>query len=194
MLRTKAAAALQELLTGNQRFVSDRALHADDSSERRVAVAAKQEPLAVIVGCADSRESPELIFDQGLGRLFVIRTAGHVLDNVDVGTVQYATDLLHVPLVLVVGHTGCGAVTAAVIGEQVRGHLADLLVVLSERALAVAGVPGDPIENAMRENVRQTVSQLRSSALMVNSPADTPQPEILGACYDLVTGVVEILP
>jgi carbonic anhydrase len=193
MLNPRAVAALREIKAGNRRFANDQSVHPDEGRQRRATIAAEQEPVAVIVGCADSRVSPELLFDQGLGDLFVVRTAGHVLDNVDVGTVQYATDFLHVPLVVVLGHRGCGAVGAAVAGEKVLGHLADVLSVLRESALSVQAEPGDWAINAVKANVRRTVSQLQSAALTANQGPDAPRPGIVGAYYHLVSGEVDWL-
>ena len=115
--------ALQKLMEGNARYASGNTSHPDQSMERRYELVAGQHPFAVIVGCSDSRIAPELIFDQGLGDIFVIRAAGQVLDDVAIGSIEYAVEHLGVPLVVVLGHDSCGAVTATLEGGEVAGHL-----------------------------------------------------------------------
>ncbi len=193
MADLSAAAALRELLAGNQRFAAGKAIHPGQSSQRRAEVAMGQQPFAVVAGCSDSRVPPEIIFDRGLGDLFVVRTAGHVLDNVDVGTIQFAVEHLQVPLILVLGHSSCGAVSAAVAGQHVPGPLADVVRPLRQSALVVQGEPGDWVTNAVKENVRRTVRQLQSAAPLFNLPSGAPKLEIAGAYYDLETGLLEML-
>ena len=116
------AEAMQKLLEGNARFVSGNVSHQDQYVlERRSELISSQHPFAIVVGCSDSRVPPEAVFDQGLGDIFVVRTAGQVLDNASLGSIEYAVEHLGVPLVVVLGHDSCGAVTAAVKGGEAPG-------------------------------------------------------------------------
>ena len=108
--------ALQTLLDGNKRFVAGQARHPNQSSERLAEVTRGQRPIAIVVSCSDSRIPPEIVFDQGLGDIFVVRTAGHVLDDAALASIEYAAEHLHVPLAVALGHQDCGAVKAAVGG------------------------------------------------------------------------------
>ncbi|MDD2837205.1 MAG: carbonic anhydrase, partial [Methanothrix sp.] len=104
--------ALQMLMEGNARFVSGNVIHPDQTADRRSELVSGQHPFAIVVGCSDSRVPPEVVFDQGLGDIFVIRTAGQVMDKVTLASIEYAVEHLNVPLILVLGHDSCGAVTA----------------------------------------------------------------------------------
>jgi carbonic anhydrase len=127
--------ALQKLTEGNARFISCNVTHPGQSKERLQELVSGQHPFAVVVGCSDSRVPPEIIFDQGLGDIFVVRTAGKVLDNAVLGSIEYAVEHLSVPLVVVLGHDSCGAVKAAVEGGTVPDHL-DRLVKFIPRRMA----------------------------------------------------------
>ena len=104
--------AWKALKQGNQRFVEGKPEHPSQSIEHRAGLATEQKPIAVVFGCADSRVAAEIIFDQGLGDMFVVRTAGHVIDSAVLGSIEYAVTVLNVPLVVVLGHDSCGAVKA----------------------------------------------------------------------------------
>ncbi len=185
--------ALQELLAGNRRFMAGHPLHPRQDPARRAEVAPAQAPFAVIVGCSDSRVPPELIFDCGLGDLFVLRSAGHVLDSAGLGTVEYAVEKLDICLVLVLGHSSCGAVAAAMSGTHYPGNLGSLVSALRASAIEAQFQPGDLHVNATRSNTIRTVRQLRSSALSLTKPALAGRLKIVGGYYDLATGGVEIL-
>jgi carbonic anhydrase len=140
--------ALKRLLQGNARFVSGHLTHAgpEQIAEARGAVAKSQNPIAVIVGCSDSRVGPELVFDQGLGDLFVVRTAGEVVDSAALGSIEYAVEHLGSPLIVVLGHERCGAVAAAVAGAKEPGHIAAVLKAIEPAVKQTKGKPGDPVE------------------------------------------------
>jgi carbonic anhydrase len=193
MANSKAVTALRELLAGNQRFANGKAIHPAQTTQRRAEILGEQKPWAIIVGCSDSRVPPEIVFDRGLGDLFVVRTAGHVIDRVNVGTIQYAVELLGVPLIIVLGHSTCGAVTAAVQGLPAPGALADVVVVLRQSALISQAEPGDPITNAIKENIRRTVRQLLTIVPTFTVAPGADRLEIVGAYYDLATGLVDIV-
>src|SRR5512139_387673 len=123
--------ALTHLLRGNERFIAGWPDHPNQSARRRREVSdAGQQPYAIILSCADSRVPPEIIFDQGLGDVFVIRVAGNVLDDVILGTIEYAVEHMHTPLVMVLGHDKCGAVTAAVEHVPTHSHVEAVLEAL----------------------------------------------------------------
>src|SRR5271165_1116409 len=114
MPNTSPITAWKSLKEGNERFVAGKPKHPSQSVEHRASLAVAQKPTAVIFGCADSRVAAELIFDQGLGDMFVVRTAGHVIDSAVLGSIEYAVTVLNVPLIVVLGHDSCGAVKAAI--------------------------------------------------------------------------------
>ncbi|MBC9713766.1 carbonic anhydrase [Streptomyces sp. TRM66268-LWL] len=182
-----AAQALARLRRGNARYAEAHARHPHESRQRRRSVAVAQHPFAVVLGCIDSRVPPELVFDQGLGDLLVIRTAGHVLDEAVLGSVQYGVAELGVPLVVVLGHERCGAVGAAVArvrdGGHVSGHLAPVVDAIAPAARATRFQGGDWVDNAVRKHVDSVVAQVG------DDPALGPA-VVTGARFDLDTGRV----
>ncbi len=195
ILPDTADAALQRLLRGNRRYAAGRPLHPHESPYRRLDIAEAQKPFATIFGCVDSRVPPEIVFDAGLGDLFVIRTAGHVLDAAVLGSLEFGVVELGIPLLLVLGHEHCGAVTAALEavedGAEPEGDIATIVDSIRPAVEQAKEQPGDTLDNAVRVNVEMTVQSLKASptlASAVTSGALT----IAGAYYDLYTGVVEI--
>ena len=186
-----ADAALQTLLDGNRSFVGKGAACVRQNEARRNDVAAAQHPIAVIIGCADSRVPPETIFSQGLGDLFVIRIAGNVIDDAVLGSVEYAVEHLGVSLVVVLGHSKCGAVQAALSGDKAPPHL-DALVGRIRPAIAHQQ-PGDPIDNAVCANVGASVRELQTSLPVLAPLVEKGKVKVVGARYDLESGVVELL-
>jgi carbonic anhydrase len=186
----KPELAWQELLAGNRRYVAGASLHPHQSADRRAEVAHAQHPFAVVIGCSDSRVPPELIFDCGLGDLFVIRTAGHALDEMAYASAQYAIEHLGAPLIVVLGHTHCGAVKSVVDGAQTSAYLSLLVERLRPAVTAASRMPGNLLDNAVLENVRQTVTRL---ATTIPYPSDLSAKgllTIIGAHYDLESGLV----
>ncbi|MEY2493203.1 MAG: carbonic anhydrase [Verrucomicrobiota bacterium] len=190
---SNSEAALQQLREGNDRFIAGKPLHIGDLAERRAEVAKNQKPFAVLVSCSDSRGGPEIIFDQSLGDIFVVRTAGNVVAGIELGSVEYAVEHLGASLIMVLGHTRCGAVAAAVSGGEAHGHLPSILDLIKPAVEKTKNEPGDPIENAMRENVRQTVTQLKNDSPVLTDALRGGKLRIVGARYDLDTGRVELL-
>ena len=189
------AEALDWLMAGNHRF-SDGHPSNDHESMRRVATLRDgQHPFGIVLGCADSRVSPELVFDHGLGDLFVIRVAGNVVAEDEAGSIEYALVHLHVPLLVVLGHEGCGAVTAAL---GAHGHEPEELVTLLQRITpAVEKIDRslplrDQIHLGVEANVRQSVTQLRAIQDRLDEPEDE-RSLIVGAVYELATGKVRLL-
>jgi carbonic anhydrase len=189
-----AATAQQRLLEGNRRFAAARLSHTNQTAVRRVEIAAGQNPFALIVGCADSRVPPEILFDQGLGDLFVIRLAGHVIDDAVVASIEYAVEHLGIRYVMVLGHERCGAVEATVKGGHEPGHIGALAAAIQPAVIEAANRPGDKVDNVVRANVARVVRQLKSSAPVLKERVDRGDLTIAGARYDLDDGTVAILP
>ena len=185
--------ALRLLRAGNERYRTAHLVHPHQSTERRIAISHGQHPFAQILACSDSRVAPEIIFDEGLGDLFVVRVAGNIVDDAVQGSLEYGTAHLDVPLIVVLGHRGCGAVTAAVHAEEVHDHILSLMDAIFPSVLATQGKPGDPIDNAVRANVIHAVDLLRRSWPTLHAKAKSGEIQIVGAIYDLETGAVEWL-
>jgi len=185
--------ALTRLMTGNKRYVSGQMEHPNQSPERRLALGGGQTPFAAILGCADSRVPPAIIFDQGLGDLFVIRVAGNILDSSVVGSLEFAADKLQVPLIVVLGHASCGAVTAAVNGGDLPGHLPYIAQAIQPAVARVRNQPGDLLENAIRANAQMVAEQLGTSEPVLAGRVAAGRLQIVPAYYDLKSGHVEIL-
>jgi len=190
-----AQQALQKLSEGNARFVQERAAHPNQSSERRAEVLSGQNPFAVILGCSDSRIPPEIIFDQGIGDLFIVRTAGQVVDDVALGSIEYAVEHLGVPLVMVLGHDKCGAITATIAGGEASGHIGSLVAALNPAVEKAKGMGSKDqlLNNSIDENVRMITHQLRSSKPLLSKLVEEGKLQIVGARYYLDSGRVDIL-
>ena len=186
--------ALERLLAGNWHFVADARAYPDQTPAHRRELATGQHPFAAILGCADSRVPPEIIFDQGLGNLFSVRVAGNIVDDASLGSLEYAVQRLGVPLIVVLGHSGCGAVQTAVAGGDPGGNLAMLVRAIQPAVELARTEPGALLENAVRANVGLAVRQLRTAAPILASLEATGNLEVRGALYDLASGLVELLP
>ncbi len=189
-----ADAALAKLMDGNRRFVAGRHENSSRSPERRAELTQTQKPSAIIVSCSDSRVGPEVVFDQGLGDIFVIRTAGEVLDAPGLGSIEYAVEHLGSPLILVLGHERCGAVSAAVASGHAPGHINALVSAIRPAVEETKGQPGDHVDNAVRANVRRVVRQLKNSQPILAEFSHAGKVKIVGAYYDLDTGAVVMVP
>jgi carbonic anhydrase len=188
--------AMQRLLEGNRRYVAHQP-SLDGSPQRRIDVARGQKPIAMVLGCVDSRVPPELIFDQGLGELFVIRTAGEVLDQAALGSLEFGIAELHIPLLVVLGHQRCGAVKAAmeVLDGEAKAE-ADIAYLVNALTPAVEHgrrLGGDLWEQAGRAQVALQVDRLRRSPVLAAAVHEGTL-RVVGAWYDLETGVVQITP
>jgi carbonic anhydrase len=189
-----ADSVLAELTAGNAHHVAHRYQHPHETAERQRELASSQSPHAEILSCADSRVPPELIFDQGLGDLFIIRVAGNVVSDTELGSLEYGAEHLHVPLLVVLGHQHCGAVTAAVEGGEAEGHIAALVNLLRPAVEKTRGMPGDHVENAVKANVEMVVKQLRASTPLLAKLVSEGKLKVVGAVYSLDTGKVTWLP
>ncbi|MBD1874681.1 carbonic anhydrase [Nodosilinea sp. FACHB-131] len=184
--------ALQRLLDGNQRFTGHHLEHPDQSEERVLELTQSQHPFATVLSCADSRVAAEIIFDQGLGDIFDVRVAGNIATPEVVGSIEYAVGLLETPLLLVLGHERCGAVTAAVKNEPLPGEIGTFVQAILPAVNQVKGQPGDAVDNAVTANVRYQVEQVLRSSL-VRDRQRSGQLQVVGARYDLDTGTVTLV-
>ena len=186
--------ALTQLLRGNERFVAGWPDHPNQSARRRREVSdASQQPSAIILSCADSRVPPEIIFDQGLGDVFVIRVAGNVLNEVVLGTIEFAVEYLHTPLVMVLGHDNCLAVTLAVERVKTNNHVQAVVDALQPALLMAEGQEGDHVSTAIDANVRYAVKNLQASEPVLMGACAAGNLRIVGARYNLDTGEVKII-
>jgi carbonic anhydrase len=183
-----ADAALAKLNEGNKRFVENKVSSAKPTAERRAATAQSQHPFAIIVGCADSRTAPEIIFDQNIGDLFVIREAGNLVDDHSLGGIEYAVANVGTRLIVVLGHARCGAVRAAMESATAPGHVGAIVRDIQPAVQASKGKPGDALVNAIHENARRVADKIRETAHLGDLAS---QVKIVSAYYDLDTGKVE---
>jgi len=191
------ADALKRLMEGNARYVAG-ALNERDFSAGRAARAQAQYPFAQILSCADSRVAPELLFDQGPGELFVMRVAGNIVSPNLLASLEYGAQFLGVPLIMVLGHSGCGAVDAAIKVLKAKvvlpGHLPELIAGIKPAVIAAEKAKsGDLLDNAVAENVRQQVTKLKISPPIVQKAYAGKKIEIVGGVYDLATGKVALV-
>ena len=187
-------AVLAELKAGNEHHVSKKYLHPHQTAARQRELATGQHPHCALLTCADSRVAPEIVFDQGLGDVFDVRVAGNVAADADVASLEYAAEHLHVPLIVVMGHSHCGAVSAALEGGTLPGKLPDLMALIRPAVDQSAHEPGDRVANAVRDNVVLVVQQLMSAKPVLAELVETGKLRIVGAVYSLETGKVEWLP
>jgi carbonic anhydrase len=189
-----SVSALAELKEGNKHHVAHRYSHPHETAGRQLQLTTGQHPHAQILSCADSRVPPEIIFDQGLGDLFVVRVAGNVAADAEVASLEYGAEHLHIPLLVVLGHQHCGAVTAAVEGGEQVGHIPTLLALLQPALEKSRGLAGDAIENVVKMNVEMVVDQLHSSTPVLSQLVKDGKLKIVGGIYSLDTGKVTWLP
>lgn len=187
--------ALKKLTGGNRRFIEGISIRPRQDAQTIKKLENGQEPFATIVGCSDSRVPNEMIFDQGLGDLFIIRTAGQVSAAASFGSMEFATLKLKTKLIVVLGHTECGAVAAAVSRpENVPGHIVTLINEIKPAAAKSSHLAGDPVNNAVRQNVIDQVNELRDLEPILHKKYIDGEILIVGAVYDIHTGKVEFLP
>lgn len=181
----------EKLQAGNKRFVEAKLLHPNQTPQRRAELAKGQQPFAAIVCCSDSRVPVEVIFDQGLGDLFVIRLAGNIVDEAALASLEYAVAVLGVKYIMVLGHSNCGAVNAALQGGEVPGHIGCLVKAIQPAVVQSKNQPGNPLDNAIKANVNMVVKQLKSSKPILEPAVKKGDLTVIGACYDLASGKVE---
>lgn len=185
-------AALQKLMEGNQRFVQHQPQYPDQSALRLQEVAQAQHPFATILSCADSRVPAEIVFDQGIGDIFDVRIAGNIATSEAIGSIEYAVVLLGSPLLMVMGHERCGAVTAAVQNESLLGDIGTFVKAIKPAVEKVKDQSGDAVENAVVANVQYQLQRLKRSQLLTEQ-VRSGKLKIVGGRYDLDTGRVSII-
>jgi len=185
-----ADSALAKLKEGNARFATSKDSSSKPTAAKRAETAQAQHPFAIILACADSRTGPEIIFDENIGDLFVIRTAGNLVDEHALGSVEYAVEHLGTRLVVVLGHQRCGAVTAALASATAPGHVQSLVRDIQPAVEAEKGSAGDALENTVAENARLVAAQIRKQAELGEAAKDV---RIVPAVYSLDTGKVELI-
>jgi carbonic anhydrase len=188
------AEAISRLQAGNGRYTNGNPQHPRQASQEREKLTKSQHPFAIVLGCSDSRVPPEIVFDQGLGDLFVLRVAGNVIDDHSLGSAEYAVDHLAVRLIVVLGHQRCGAVKAAkdtiAAKTEAPAHIQSLVTAIQPAVEAT--VHGD-LEATVKTNVKDVVQALRSSTPVVKAKVDSGQVRVVGAYYSLDTGSVTFL-
>jgi len=188
--KTGPDAAMVELKAGNDRHSQHKYQHPHETLARQIELIKSQSPEAEILSCSDSRVPPEIVFDQGLGDLFVVRVAGNVASDTEIGSLEYGAEHLHIPLLVVLGHESCGAVTAAVQAGEPEGHIANLVDLIKPAIDKSLGMPGDRVSNAVRTNVQMVVQNLRKSTPILSELVAEGKLKIVGAVYSLETGKV----
>ena len=189
--------ALRRLIDGNARYAANNPDERDFSSGRAARMTA-QFPIAAILSCADSRVAPELVFDQGPGDLFVVRVAGNCLNTDLLASLEYAVEVLGVPLIVVLGHSGCGAVAAAIKvmkdDAKLPGHLPELIRTIKPSIVLAGKAPtGELLDNAVVEHVRRTVAALKRANPIIKPAYEAQNLMIAGGVYDLATGKIAFL-
>lgn len=191
------AAAWQLLATGNVRFVAGTPRHPHQSQWRRRDISAGQHPFAAILSCSDSRVPPEIVFDRGLGDLFTVRTAGHVLDDTVIGTIEYGVQHCHTPVLAVLGHESCGAVAATLAavesGAHPEGHIGHLVSGVAPSVEACVEIGATCVGEVMEEHVRQTVRGLLHRSPVVAQAVAEGRLAVVGLTYRLSDGAVDLL-
>jgi len=182
------------LSAGNKRYASDKGINCGDNFDRRLALASGQRPFAIVLACADSRVAPELVFDQRVGDIFVVRVAGNIADTASLGSIEYAVSHFAPRLLVVMGHEKCGAVEAAVAAIEgkvhLTGHVAEIVEQIEPAARSAMAQSGDLLNNAIAANVRLVVAKLRASAPVIQPAVAAGDLRVIGVRYALGSGVV----
>lgn len=183
--------AFSRLLEGHWRYLENQRLHRTVTNEDRDLHSQGQYPLAALLGCADSRVSPELIFDQGQGDIFVVRVAGNIVGEAEVASLEYAVANLGVKLLVVMGHESCGAVKAALGANDAEGALGYLLREIAPAVVEARTLPGELLENAVECNVKHSVHVLLERSPSLRKAVDDGLVRVVGIVYHLSTGDIE---
>jgi carbonic anhydrase len=192
------AEAISRLKEGNGRFTAGNPQHlgmtSEQAAKRRAELAKSQHPFAIILSCSDSRVPPEIVFDEGLGDLFIVRVAGNVLNDEGLGSIEYAVDILGARLIVVLGHQSCGAVDAAMKTVAAKGkapgHIQSLVTAIKP---VVDSTPKGDLETTIKANVKHVVDALRSSTPILKARVDSGDVQVIGGYYTLDTGAVTFL-
>lgn len=179
--------ALKKLMDGNQRFVNNKRKNPNQSSLRLTEVAQRQNPFGAVLGCADSRVPVEMIFDQGLGDIFVVRNAGNIATPEEIGSLEFGTLILEAKVLMVMGHQNCGAVKAAIAGNAVPGSISTIV-----DAIKPAVQPNQTLEESVKSNIKLQVKRLQDSPV-ISKMMQEEKLKVVGGYYNLETGKVEIV-
>lgn len=184
---------LKTLHAGNQRYVTHRLNHPNQTMVLRQELISGQHPVAAVLSCADSRVPPELVFDQGLGDLFTVRVAGNIVDDAILGSLEYAAEHLHVPMIIVLGHTGCGAVKATLDGGEPNTHIESLVQAIRPAVADASHDGAASVDSVVTANVRRTVKQIQESNPILALIVKQGKIQVRGAVYHMTNGMVEFL-
>jgi len=190
-------ASLQKLMDGNKRYVEGKLGSKDLGDNKRKELAKGQKPFAIVVTCSDSRVPPELLFDQGLGDIFVVRVAGNVVDQIGIGSIEYAAEHLNAPLLLILGHSKCGAVGATLDAKgNPEGNIGAIIKKIQPAAATAkkkGGSKDEMMETAIHENVINVYKDIMKNSSIIKHLADAGKLKIVGGEYMLSTGKVEMI-
>ena len=182
---------------GNERFVAGQSSHPNQDSSRRSSLVENQHPFAVIFGCSDSRLAAEIIFDVGLGDVFVVRTAGQVIDDAVLGSLEYSVGVLGVPLIAILGHDSCGAVSATKAavdtGEMPAGFIRDLVERITPSVLTSMRQDKHEVNDMVVEHVKQTSERLVDSSRVISDAIDSGRTAVIGLSYSLAEGRANVV-
>ncbi|MFJ3957650.1 carbonic anhydrase [Arthrobacter sp. NPDC090010] len=191
------AQAWQQLIEGNARFVSGTSSHPNQDASRRSSLVNSQNPFTLIFGCSDSRLAAEIIFDLGLGDAFVIRTAGQVIDDAVLGTLEYGVDVLNIPLIVVLGHDSCGAVTATKeavdSGDMPGGYIRNLVERITPSVLASLRQGHSEVNDMVVEHTRQTAERLVERSSSIRAAIESGKTAVVGMAYRLEEGRADLV-
>ncbi|MHC5725314.1 MAG: carbonic anhydrase [Nostoc sp.] len=185
--------SVKRLLDGNQRFIHQKRKYPDQSLEHLRLVAKAQYPFAAILGCADSRVPAEIVFDQGLGDLFVVRVAGNVVSDTIIGSLEYSTVVLGSQLIVVLGHRRCGAVTEAIKNQPLPGRIGLIIEGIKPSLERVKFRTDDNMQDAVIANIKYQAEKLQESSTILTKFLYEGKLKIVGACYDIDTGKVNLI-
>ncbi|WP_050055874.1 carbonic anhydrase [Pseudarthrobacter siccitolerans] len=191
------ALAWRRMREGNERFVAGQSSHPNQDSSRRSSLVENQHPFAVIFGCSDSRLAAEIIFDVGLGDVFVVRTAGQVIDDAVLGSLEYSVGVLGVPLIAILGHDSCGAVSATKAavdtGEMPPGFIRDLVERITPSVLTSMRQDKHEVNDMVVEHVKQTSERLVDSSRVISDAIESGRTAVIGLSYSLAEGRANVV-
>ena len=185
--------ALQRLKEGNERYASGQSANAVTDAETRRSLVGSQQPYVAVLGCADSRAIPELIFDAGIGEVFSVRVAGNVINPQNNGSLEYAVAPLDVALIVVLGHQNCGAVSATIDNYDGPGHIQSITEAISDAIEDAKDLPGDTLANTVKANARRMARLLRETGPILSAAVEAGTLSVVPAYYDFEQGLVEFL-
>ncbi|MDQ0869997.1 carbonic anhydrase [Arthrobacter sp. V1I9] len=191
------ALAWRRMREGNERFVAGESSHPNQDSSRRSSLVENQHPFAVIFGCSDSRLAAEIIFDVGLGDVFVVRTAGQVIDDAVLGSLEYSVGVLGVPLIAILGHDSCGAVSATKAavdtGDMPAGFIRDLVERITPSVLTSMRQDKHEVNDMVVEHVKQTAQRLVDSSRVISDAVESGRTAVIGLSYSLAEGRANVV-